>query len=40
MSVESKLKFQAPAPPFKIFRHQLQAPTPQPWLEPTPFGNE
>jgi len=38
VSVEWELKFQAPDPPFKTFRHLLQAP--QPWLEPTAFGNE
>jgi len=29
VSVEWELKFQAPAPSFKIFRHQFQALTPQ-----------
>jgi len=40
MSVEWELKFQALAPPFKIFGLRFRAPTPQPWLEPTVFGNE
>jgi len=40
MSVERELKFQAPAPPFKIFWLRLQVQAPQPWLEPRVFGNE
>ena len=33
MSVEWELKFQAPAPPCKIFRLRFRAQTPQPCLE-------
>jgi len=40
MSAEWELKFQALAPSFISFWLRRLAPAPQPWLEPTVFGNE